>query len=269
MRMALHWGAVIRKFKAQIVATASLRALATLVFECDRTGWPEEWVRLRDSAHDALLSLRAETDALLALLQRVDVGRGVLTVFADERDEALRFSGIITVAIDLDLPVLLEDDQHGPDALRAFVRLLDLVARSSAYALALRMGTREAAYEDVLDELRRQALARGVLLDIPPTPNEFAAGTTCGHRSGDRIDPSEVFGDVSTHAAVGDDLDEDERAFLEEAGIDWPVRRKVLEEAWRQVAFAVHPDRRPDDPLASLRFIRLKTGYERLRERTV
>ena len=38
---------------------------------------------------------------------------------------------------------------------------------------------------------------------------------------------------------------------------------------WRQVAFAVHPDRRPDDPSASLRFVRLKTGYERLRERSV
>jgi hypothetical protein len=260
---------VIRKFKAQIVATASVRALATLVFECDRAGWPDEWALLRESARDALLSLRGETDALLALIQKVDAGRGVLTVFADERDEALSAAGIITAATDFDLSTLLEDDHHGPDALRAFVHLLDLVARSSVYALALRMGTREAAYEDVLDELRTQAHERGVLLDVPPTPSEFASEPPRKRSSGDRIDPSEVFGDGRPAVALSDDLDDDERAFLDEAGIDWPVCRRALEEAWRQVAFAVHPDRRPDDPLASLRFVRLKTGYERLRERSV
>jgi hypothetical protein len=260
---------VIRKFKAQIVATPSVRALATLVFECDRAGWPVEWAPLRESARDVLLSLRGETDALLALIAKVDAGRGVLTVFADERDEALSAAGIITAATDFDLSMLLEDDHHGPDALRAFVQLLDLVARSSVYALALRMGTRDAAYEDVLDELRRQAHERGVLLDVPPPPEAFAAEEPRKHRSGDRIDPSEVFGDGRPSVALSDDLDDDERAFLDEAGIDWPVRRRALEEAWRQVAFAVHPDRRPDDPLASLRFVRLKTGYERLRERAV
>ncbi|MFO0561535.1 MAG: hypothetical protein U0269_26225 [Polyangiales bacterium] len=261
---------MIRKFKAQIVATASVRALATLVFECDRAGWPEEWAPLRESARDALLSLRGETDALLALIAKVDAGRGVLTVFADERDEALSAAGIITAATDFDLSTLLEDDHHGPDALRAFVQLLDLVARSSVYALALRMGTREAVYEDVLDELRSQAHERGVLLDVPPPPSDFTSEPPRKRGSGsDRIDPSEVFGDGRPSVASSDDLDDDERAFLDEAGIDWPVRRRALEEAWRQVAFAVHPDRRPDDPLASLRFVRLKTGYERLRERSV
>ncbi len=264
---------MIRKFKAQIVATPSVRALAALVFECDRSGWPNDWAALRETSRDALLSLRAETDGLLALLSRVDAGRGVLTIFADERDEALAAAGIITVAVDFDLTTLLEDDLHGPDALRAFVVALDRVARSSTYALALRMGTRDAEYVDVLRELRKQALERGVLLDVPPTPDEYEPAESRAPRGGstrsDRIDPSEVFGDGAPASAFDDDLDDDERAFLEEAGIAWPVRRKSLEDAWRQVAFAVHPDRRPDDPSASLRFVRLKTGYERLRERSV
>lgn len=263
---------MIRKFKAQIVATASVRALAALVFECDRSGWPADWSALRESARDALLSLRAETDALLALIARIDAGRGVLSLFADERDESLASAGIITVAVDFDLSTLLEDDQHGPDALRSFVLALDAVARSSTYALALRMGTRDAEYEDVLSELKRQAHERGVLLDVPPIPVEFSSQQPRAARAkpSERIDPSEVFGDGRvSRAAPEEDLDDDERAFLDEAGIAWPVRRKALEEAWRQVAFAVHPDRRPDDPSASQRFVLLKTGYERLRERSV
>lgn len=263
---------MIRKFKAQIVATASVRALSALVFECDRAGWPDEWAPLRETSRDALLSLRGETDALVALIGRVDAGRGVVVLFADERDEALATAGIITAAIDFDLSTLLEDDHHGPDALRAFVVLLDLVARSSTYALALRMGTRDAAYDDVLDELRRQAHERGVMLDhhsAEPSPTEFADHAPPRRTRADRIDPSEVFGDGRAVEPLSEDLDEDERAFLDEAGIEWPTRRRALEEAWRQVAFAVHPDRRPDDPLASLRFVRLKTGYERLRERSV
>lgn len=265
---------MIRKFKAQIVPTVALRSLAAMVFECDRAGWPEDWSALREHARDALHSLRTETDALLALMHRVDEGRGVLSLFADERDEALTCAGIVTASVDFDLRTMLEDDQHGPDALRAFVLLIDRVARSSVYALALRMGTRDAAYDDVIDELRKQAHERGVLLEVPPSPVDEAAhrrARATPSAAGARIDPSDVFGDGAPRAGAvfEDDLDEDERDFLEEAGLAWPVRTRALEEAWRQVAFAVHPDRRPDDPSASQRFVRLKSGYERLRERSV
>lgn len=265
---------MIRKFKAQIVPTVALRSLAAMVFECDRAGWPEDWSALREHARDALHSLRTETDALLALIHRVDEGRGVLTLFADERDEALTTAGIVTASVDFDLRTMLEDDQHGPDALRAFVLLIDRVARSSVYALALRMGTRDAAYDDVLDTLRRHAHERGVLLEVPPSPTAESAPRrerVSASPSGGRIDPSEVFGDGVPRASVAleEELDDEEREFLDEAGLAWPVRTRALEEAWRQVAFAVHPDRRPDDPSASLRFVRLKSGYERLRERAV
>ena len=277
--MAVHSASVLRKFKAQIVATTALRALATLVSECDSTGWPHDWAALREGARDVLHTVREETDAMLRLVARVDAGRGVLVLFADEQGTPLEQAGVVTVAIDLDVPTLLSDDEHGPDALRAFVALVERVGRSSHYAGALRMGTREAAYADVLAELARQAHDRGVLLEASePTRPAASYGGRDGHRdsvwknAGERIDPREVFGDGSSApfcCSALDDLYDDERSFLDEAGLGWPVRLRALEEAWRSVAFSSHPDRRPDDPEASRRFVRLKSGYERLRERAV
>jgi hypothetical protein len=261
---------VLRKFKAQVLPTAALRALATLVSECDESGWPDQWGALREGAREVLLAVRQETDGLLSLLSRIDAGRGVLTLFADERDRALTAAGVITVSIDFDLSTLLSDDEHGPDALRAFVTALERVAHSSHYALALRMGTRDASLDEVLAELTRQAHDRGVLLRTSDGASRSSSPEE--RASSERIDPREVFGEglyepVTSLEAL-DDLDEEERSFLDEAGIGWPARRRELEEAWRQVAFAAHPDRRPDDPRAQHRFVRLKAGFERLRERT-
>ncbi|MBL8678826.1 MAG: hypothetical protein JNK05_06655 [Myxococcales bacterium] len=270
---------MLRKFKAQIVPTTALRALATLVTECDSTGWPDQWASLREGARDVLHTVRDETDAMLQIISRIDAGRGVLVLFADEQPKPLEDAGIVTVAIDFDLSTLLSDDEHGPDALRAFVALIERVGQSSHYAIALRMGTRDAVYADVLAELARQAHERGVLLEArePVRPSARRVDSDDPTQSawkipGERIDPRDVFGDGSgamDPRAALDDLDDEERSFLDEAGLGWPVRLRALEEAWRTVAFAAHPDRRPDDPDASRRFVLLKSGYERLRERAV
>jgi hypothetical protein len=257
---------VLRRCKVQIVVTPALRAFAAWVAECDLGGWPAGWELLRERALATVELVRKETDELRALLARVDAGRGVVTLFADDRDGLLGRVGALTVAVDLDLAALLSDDAHGPDAIRALTALLERVARSDHHALGLRMGGREAAYDDVLDTLVEQARSRGILL-ARPAESDRERGVPTPWEASERIDPREVFGSGEPHEGSWETLDDDERAFLDEAGVRWPLRRNELDECWRTVAFAAHPDRRPDDPSAVRRFVRLKAGYEGLRSR--
>ncbi len=247
--------------------TPVLRAFAAWIAECDLGGWPAGWESLRERALATTDLVRQETEELRALVARVDAGRGVVTLFGVDRDEALARVGAFTVALDLDLQALLSDDAQGPDALRALVSLLDRVATSDHYALGLRMGGRDAAYDDALDTLIEQARGRGILI-------ARAGGSTRPSNprdpwpSSERIDPREVFGASGTTTEPWDDeLDDDERGFLEEAGVGWPLTRVEVDALWRNVAFRAHPDRRADDPAAAARFVRLKAGYERLRGR--
>lgn len=251
---------MIRKLVLKISPSPLVAHIAQLAIDRQHGPWPAQWELLGAALLSTASIIQRETDSLIETLRSIDGADGIATVFADESEKdqgILSTLGLGTVVVTVDIPTLLSDATHGIDAARAVYALIVRLADDHHFHCVIRLGTTNVDEHEALSVLADQAAEKGFLLD--PT----AVGR---HHSS--VDPTEVFGDTAPMMADDGELDEHERSFLDEGGINWPVSAKTLERVWREVAFAAHPDRHPDNPSAQTRFVALKSAYESLRSRT-
>lgn len=243
-----------------------------------------DWSLLEQGIRSVLPVMLEDTDALMGLLRRVELARGAILVFdEDDEDESAR-AGLLRVGLDLDLVLIAEDDVSSRDALEALIQVLEFARENVTYELALRVGSRDATLVETRAAIVSVAQAHGILLRglpslyAPESQQERSvtdddAWASEEHASahereaaswsffGDEESEDEQQGELWAEVA----LTQDARDFLAAARLRWPVSLGALEESWRAVAFAAHPDRAPDDPSAGQRFVALRRGFEELR----